>query len=121
MRFEHGGAREADRESRPLSHATRSSGHHSLPGTSPSGRLLFSLAAISDKTDREYLYQGISTRSFKRQFSLADYVQVKSVTFDNGLLRIELACEVPEAMKRRRIAINAPASKTPRQIESVAA
>ena len=75
----------------------------------------------ADKADREYIYQGISTRRFKRQFSLADYVQVKSAAFDNGLLRIELAREVPEAMKPRRIAINAPASKTPRQIESVAA
>ena len=26
----------------------------------------------------------------KRQFSLADYVQVKGATFDNGLLKIEL-------------------------------
>ena len=27
--------------------------------------------------EREYLYRGISSRPFKRQFSLADYVQVK--------------------------------------------
>ena len=61
--------------------------------------------------DREYLYHGISTRQFKRQFSLADYVQVKSATFDNGLLKIELVREVPEAMKPRRIAINGPAPR----------
>jgi len=37
---------------------------------------------------------------------LADYVQVKNAAFDNGLLKIELVREIPEAMKPRRIAIN---------------
>jgi molecular chaperone IbpA len=60
----------------------------------------------TEQTKREYLYRGISTRQFKRQFSLADYVQVKGATFDNGLLRIELVREIPEAMKPRRIAIS---------------
>jgi molecular chaperone IbpA len=60
----------------------------------------------SDKDQHEYLYQGISARPFKRQFNLADYVQVKAATFDNGLLRVELIREIPEAMKPRRIAIS---------------
>ena len=60
----------------------------------------------ADKEGREYLYQGISSRPFKRQFNLADYVQVTKASFDNGLLRIELVREIPEAMKPRRIAIN---------------
>ncbi len=59
----------------------------------------------ADKEQREYIYQGISARPFKRQFNLADYVQVKAASFDNGLLRIELFREIPEAMKPRRIAI----------------
>lgn len=59
----------------------------------------------SDKETREYLYQGISARPFKRQFNLADHVQVTSAAFDNGLLRIELVREIPEAMKPRRIEI----------------
>src|ERR1700747_1587764 len=62
------------------------------------------------KDQHEYLYQGISARPFKRQFNLADYVEVKSATFDNGLLRIELLREIPEAMKPRRIAIGGSAS-----------
>src|SRR6476619_6534510 len=61
----------------------------------------------ADKTSRDFLYRGISTRNFKRQFSLADYVQVKGAAFDNGLLKVELVREIPEAMKPRRIAINA--------------
>jgi hypothetical protein len=40
-----------------------------------------------------------------------DRVQVRGASFDNGLLKIELVREVPEAMKPRRIAINgAPAN-----------
>ena len=38
----------------------------------------------TEKTEGDYLYRGISTRAFKRQFNLADYVQVKGATFDNG-------------------------------------
>ena len=55
--------------------------------------------------NRQYLYQGISARPFRRVFSLADYVQVKGAAFDGGLLKIDLVREVPEAMKPRRIPI----------------
>ena len=61
----------------------------------------------SEKGDHQYLYQGISARPFRRQFNLADYVQVKGASFDSGVLKIELIREVPEAMKPRRIEINA--------------
>lgn len=74
-----------------------------------------------EKTEREYLYRGISTRAFKRQFNLADYVQVKSAAFDNGLLKIELVREIPEAMKPRRIAINGAVPSNVSQIEAKAA
>jgi molecular chaperone IbpA len=61
----------------------------------------------AEKTERQYLYQGISARPFRRVFNLADYVEVKGASFEGGLLRIDLIREVPEAMKPRRIAINA--------------
>src|SRR6266404_4706380 len=53
---------------------------------------------LVDAAQHEFLYQGISSRPFKRQFNLADYVQVKGAAFDNGLLQIELVREIPEAM-----------------------
>jgi molecular chaperone IbpA len=62
--------------------------------------------AKPEKTEREYLYQGIATRPFRRVFNLADHVQVKGASFENGLLLIDLLREIPEAMKPRRIAIN---------------
>ena len=74
-----------------------------------------------EKTEREYLYRGISTRAFKRQFNLADYVQVKNAAFDNGLLKIELVQEIPEAMKPRRIAIDGSPASNVRQIDGKAA
>jgi molecular chaperone IbpA len=58
-----------------------------------------------DKGDHQYLYQGISARSFRRVFNLADYVTVRSANFRDGCLRIALVREVQEAMKPRRIAI----------------
>lgn len=58
-----------------------------------------------ETTAREYLYQGIAARPFRRVFNLADYVQVKQASFQDGLLIIDLVREVPEAMKPRRIEI----------------
>ena len=66
----------------------------------------------AEKPQREFLYRGISSRPFKRRFNLADYVQVKSAAFDNGLLLIELVRELPEAMKPRRIPIAAGPPRT---------
>ena len=59
----------------------------------------------TEKTERHYLYHGISGRAFRRQFNLADYVEVEGATFDNGLLQIRLVRKIPEAMKPRRIEI----------------
>ena len=60
----------------------------------------------ADKAEHRYLYRGISLRPFQRVFNLAEYVQVKGASFDNGMLRIDLVREVPEAMKPRQIAIS---------------
>ena len=71
----------------------------------------------AEKQQREFLHQVISSRPFKRQFNLADYVQVKGAAFDNGLLRIELVRELPEAMKPRRISIAGSSASNVRQID----
>jgi molecular chaperone IbpA len=56
----------------------------------------------------EVLYRGIAGRSFERRFQLADHVTVQAARLENGLLHIDLVRELPEAMKPRQIAINAP-------------
>lgn len=53
----------------------------------------------------DLLYQAIAARNFERNFQLADYVQVKGASLENGLLHIDLAREIPEAMKPRTIPI----------------
>jgi molecular chaperone IbpA len=70
-----------------------------------------------DGDDDRYLHRGISARAFERRFQLADFIQVRSAEFDNGLLSILLEREVPEAMKPRRIEIGASAGQ--RQLSSV--
>ena len=55
--------------------------------------------------DDEVVHQGIATRSFKRTFSLADDVIVKSANLSDGLLTIDLEKIVPEEKKTRKIEI----------------
>ena len=74
-----------------------------------------------DKEEKTFLHRGISARSFKRQFTLADHVEVKGARFDNGLLLIDLQREIPEAMKPRRISINGAGPGNVTQIEAKAA
>ena len=57
-----------------------------------------------------YLHRGIAARPFERRFQLADFIEVRSARFENGLLTIALKREVPEAMKPRRIEIGSPAN-----------
>jgi molecular chaperone IbpA len=53
----------------------------------------------------DVLYKGIAERTFERGFQLADHVQVKGASLENGLLHVDLVREIPEAMKPRAIPI----------------
>ena len=55
--------------------------------------------------DRKYVYQGIAFRKFKKQFRLAEHVEVKEAILGDGLLRIHLEKVVPEAQKPKVIAL----------------
>lgn len=59
-----------------------------------------------DKNQGEYLHRGIAARPFERRFQLADFIEVRSASFENGLLTIALQRVVPEAMKPRKIEID---------------
>ena len=68
-----------------------------------------SLIISAGKTEEEkknYLHRGIASRSFKRQFQLADHVQVTGASHSDGMLHVELKREVPEALKPRQIQIS---------------
>jgi len=70
-----------------------------------------------EDTKRSYLHRGIARRAFERRFQLADYIEVGTASFADGLLAIELNRVIPEAMKPRRIEIGGGATE-PRRIGS---
>ncbi len=71
-----------------------------------------------DDKERKYLYRGIANRGFERKFQLADHVRVLEARLKDGLLHIDLAREIPESMKPRRIDIR---TEEKRYIEDTAA
>ena len=60
------------------------------------------------KGDEEvnYLHKGIGGRNFRREFTLADHVEVLNASLDLGMLNIHLVRKIPEALKPKKIAIN---------------
>lgn len=67
--------------------------------------LVVSARKGDEETNRTYLHRGIATRAFERRFHLADHVKVTGASHADGMLHIELAREIPEALKPRRIEI----------------
>lgn len=63
---------------------------------------------LGEELQGEYIHRGISTKSFERTFNLADHVVVKNAHYEDGILKIDLEIEVPEALKPRQIEIKAP-------------
>ena len=66
----------------------------------------------------EMLHVGIANRGFERRFELADYVRVANADLADGLLVIDLVREIPEAMKPKKIAVNA-GSTAPTSLSAV--
>lgn len=56
--------------------------------------------------ERKYLHRGIAARDFERRFTLADHVEVESVSMKDGMLQIGLFKEVPETKKPKKFDIN---------------
>lgn len=74
--------------------------------------------ATENAETREFLHRGIAERSFIRRFQLADHVIVSGANLENGMLRITLERQLPEAMKPRKIAIGAQGNTSePKVIE----
>jgi molecular chaperone IbpA len=67
-----------------------------IEGTAPKG-----------EDEVNYLHKGIGGRNFRRDFTLAEHVDVHNAELKNGMLNIHLKREVPEEMKPKKIEINA--------------
>jgi molecular chaperone IbpA len=65
-----------------------------IEGTSPKG---------GEKVN--YLHKGIGERNFRREFTLADHVEVEGAGLEHGMLNVHLKREVPEELQPKKIAI----------------
>jgi len=59
----------------------------------------------SEKIVPNYLHKGISNRDFRREFQLADHVEISNAHLELGILSVHLRREVPEDAKPKTIAI----------------
>jgi molecular chaperone IbpA len=59
----------------------------------------------NEDTTAKYLHKGISERSFRREFQLADHVEISNAHLELGILNVHLKREVPEEAKPKTIAI----------------
>ena len=53
------------------------------------------------KNDGEFVHKGLAQRSFTRQWTLADDTEVRQVSFNDGLLVVQLGKIVPEHHTRK--------------------
>ena len=72
--------------------------------------------AMKSNGEKTYLYRGLTSRPFSREFDLADFVEVSDASLNNGLLVISLKRELPEALKPRTIPISGEGAE---RVESV--
>ena len=54
-----------------------------------------------EKKETEYVHRGMAQRSFQRGWQLTDDVEIKEVSFEDGLLSIHLGKVVPEHHARK--------------------
>lgn len=60
---------------------------------------------VKSNEEINYVHKGISTRNFTQTFSLAEHVEVRGATVQNGILAIALEQLVPEEDQPKKIAI----------------
>ena len=95
-----------------ISLAVAGFGHDNLTVTKEKNFLIIegmhSVAKLADEDNANYTYlhKGISERSFRREFQLADHVEIGNAHLELGILSIHLKREVPEEAKPKTIAIS---------------
>lgn len=58
-----------------------------------------------EDSDRDFIYKGIGSRAFTREFKLSDHMHVASASLNQGILTIGLEVEVPEELRPRKITV----------------
>jgi molecular chaperone IbpA len=65
------------------------------------GKLFVEGQKEDKETEATYVHKGLAQRSFKRAWTLSDDTEVKTVEFEDGLLRVTLGRIVPDHHKRK--------------------
>ena len=65
------------------------------------GKLFVEGQKEDKETDTSYVHRGMAQRSFTRAWTLSDDTEIRSVTFEDGLLSVELGKVVPEHHARK--------------------
>ncbi len=73
-----------------------------------------------EEDGRVYLHRGIAARQFMRSFVLADGIEVRSASLDNGLLHIDMRRIEPESNARKVQIVNVGKPMTPAAISGPA-
>ena len=81
--------------------------------TTESNVLLIKSKTAKNKGEEEYMHRGISSRSFARGFNLSDDVEIGTVSFNNGLLVVELMKVIPDHQKLKVYEISDAGATTP--------
>jgi molecular chaperone IbpA len=63
-------------------------------------------ASITEVQDEHFIHKGIASRNVARNWQLSDEAVVEDPTFVDGMLRIVIRLEVPEAQKRRLLPVS---------------
>ena len=66
---------------------------------------VLTVESTSEKSDEEFLYQGIARRSFKRSWTLSDDIIVKGASLVDGMLTVTMEKIIPEEKKAKSIPI----------------
>jgi molecular chaperone IbpA len=91
-----------------ISVAVAGFGLHNLSITKDKNFLIIEGKEYQSDTEEimpNYLHKGISNRDFRREFKLADHVEIVNANLELGILNVHLKREVPEEQKPKSIAI----------------
>jgi|TARA_B100000959_G_C14877993_1_gene581268 HSP20 family molecular chaperone IbpA len=66
-----------------------------------SGKLFVEGQKDDKESEKNYVHKGLAKRSFTRVWTIADETEVRSVSFEDGLLVVELGKIVPEHHNRK--------------------
>jgi len=65
------------------------------------GKLFIEGQKEDKETETQYVHKGLAQRSFTRTWTLADDTEVRSVSFEDGLLTVTMGRIVPEHHQRK--------------------